>query len=254
MISIKNAVQIDKMRAAGALLNEVLAALRSHIHPGMTTRQLDAIAYRMITQAGAVPSFLGYQGFPNSLCTSVNDVVVHGIPDDKPLKEGDILGIDCGVILDGWQSDSAFTAGVGKVSLEAQQLMDVTEACFWKGIAQARAGARVSDISHAVQEHARAYGYQPIRALCGHGIGRRMHEEPEVFNFGPPGRGVRLQPGMTIAVEPMIAAGGWDVIIDGWYVATRDHSLCSHYEHTILITNDRPEILSLPSGWPEEAP
>ena len=254
MISIKNAAQIEKMRAAGKLLHDVLAALRTQIHPGVTTKQLDAYAHKMITQAGAIPSFLGYQGFPASLCASRNDVVVHGIPDDTPLQEGDILGIDCGVILDGWQSDSAFTAGVGQVSPEAQQLMDVTEQCFWKGIEKARPGARLSDIGHAVQTHARSYGYQPIRALCGHGIGRHMHEDPEVFNFGPPGRGVRLQPGMTLAVEPMIAAGDWDVVIDGWHVVTRDHSLCSHYEHTIVITEDQPEILSLPGKWPEDAP
>ncbi|MDR1570453.1 MAG: type I methionyl aminopeptidase [Oscillospiraceae bacterium] len=246
MISVKNAAQIDKMRAAGRLLYEVLTALRPMIVPGAATIDIDRAAHRMIMDAGAKPSFLGYKDFPNSLCTSVNEVVVHGIPNGKPLVEGDILGVDCGVILDGWQSDSAFTAGVGRISREAQRLIDVTEQCFWKAVASSRKGARIGDIGFAVQSHAEANGYQPIRAMCGHGIGRKMHEDPEVPNYGERGHGFRLLSGMTIAIEPMIAAGGWEIDINGWDVVTRDHSLCAHYEHTILITDGEPEVLSLP--------
>jgi len=251
MISIKNAKQLDKMREAGRLLHEVLTALRPMVVPGATTRQLDKAAFRMITQAGAKPSFLGYEKFPASICTSVNERVVHGIPDDKPLREGDILGVDCGVILDGWQSDSAFTAPVGNVSDEAKRLMAATEDCFWQAALSAVPGNRVTDIGRVVEQTAHGYGYEPIHDLCGHGIGRKMHEDPEVFNFVDPQRkekGSRLQPGMTLAIEPMIAAGGWQVDIDGWDVRTRDRKLCSHYEHTVLVTHGLPEILSLPDA------
>jgi len=246
MISVKNAAQIDKMRAAGRLLHEVLAALRPMVKPGATTLDIDRKARRMIADAGAIPSFLGYRGFPAALCASVNAAVVHGIPNANPLAEGDILGVDCGVILDGWQSDSAFTVGVGRISEEARKLIAVTEECFWCAFAKARKGARVGDISWAIQRHAESFGYQPIRQMCGHGIGRKMHEEPEVPNFGEPGRGPRLLVGMTLAIEPMIAAGGWEIDINGWDVVTHDRSLCAHYEHTVLITDGEPEILSIP--------
>lgn len=253
MTHIRNAEQIAKMRTAGRLLYEVLQEIKAAVQPGVTTLDLDMLAAKRITQAGAIASFLGYQGFPNSICTSVNEVVVHGIPNRAPLKEGDIVGIDCGVILDGWQSDSALTVGVGKISPEAERLIRVTEECFWKGILQARAGNRLGDLGYAVQRHAEAHGYQPIRALCGHGIGQEMHEDPEVPNYGRPGFGKRLLPGMTIAVEPMISAGTYDVVINDWHVATADKSLCAHYEHTIVITGGAPEILSLPNGAPGEA-
>ena len=250
MITIKSAEEIGKMRKAGALLHEVLDQLRNMIEPGVTTAHLDREAERLIRGAGAIPSFKGYEGFPASICASVNDEVVHGFPNDKPLKEGSIVSIDCGVILDGWQSDSAFTAPVGKIDEEMARLIRVTEECFWLGAAQAREGNRLGDISHAVQEHAEKNGYGVIRDLCGHGIGREMHEDPNVPNFGPAGRGVRLKPGMVIAIEPMIAKGRWPIYVDdnGWTVITRDHSWCSHYEHTVAVTTGEPEILSFPGA------
>jgi methionyl aminopeptidase len=250
MIGIKNPAQLQSMREAGALLREVLLAVRERVRPGVTTRQLDRLAEEMIRKRGAVPSFLHYDGFPASLCTSPDDRVVHGIPGDEPLREGQILSIDGGLVLDGWQADSAFTVGVGEIAEEAQRLIQATERSFFQGIAQAREGNRVSDIGHAVQAYVEGFGYAPVRALCGHGIGREMHEDPEVPNYGPPGRGVRLRAGMTLAVEPMIAAGGWPVhqLADGWTMVTDDGSLCAHYEHTIAITADGadPEILTLP--------
>lgn len=250
MITIKSAEEIGKMRKAGALLHDVLDQLKSMIEPGVTTAQLDREAERLIRGAGAIPSFKGYEGFPASICASVNDEVVHGFPSDKPLKEGSIVSIDCGVILDGWQSDSAFTAPVGEIDGEGARLIRVTEECFWLAAAQAREGNRLGDISHAVQQHAEKNGYGVIRDLCGHGIGREMHEDPNVPNFGPAGRGVRLKPGMVIAIEPMIARGRWPIYVDdnGWTVITRDHSWCSHYEHTVAVTAGEPEILSFPGA------
>ncbi len=250
MITIKSAEEIGKMRKAGALLHEVLDQLRNMIEPGVTTLHLDREAERMIRDAGAIPSFKGYEGFPASICASVNDEVVHGFPSDKPLKEGSIVSIDCGLILDGWQSDSAFTAPVGKIDEEIARLIRVTEECFWLGARQVREGNRLGDVSHAVQEHAEKNGYGVIRDLCGHGIGREMHEDPNVPNFGPAGRGVRLKPGMVIAIEPMIARGRWPIYVDdnGWTVITRDHSWCSHYEHTVAVTTGEPEILSYPGA------
>ncbi|MCI5546803.1 MAG: type I methionyl aminopeptidase [Clostridiales bacterium] len=250
MITIKSAEEIGKMRKAGALLHEVLDQLKTMIEPGVTTAHLDREAERLIRDAGAIPSFKGYEGFPASICASVNDEVVHGFPTDKPLKEGSIVSIDCGLILDGWQSDSAFTAPVGKIDEEIARLIRVTEECFWLGAKQVREGNRLGDVSHAVQEHAEKNGYGVIRDLCGHGIGREMHEDPNVPNFGPAGRGVRLKPGMVIAIEPMIARGRWPIYVDdnGWTVITRDHSWCSHYEHTVAVTTGEPEILSYPGA------
>ena len=250
MITIKSAEEIGKMRKAGALLHEVLDQLKPMIEPGVTTAHLDQEAERLIRGAGAIPSFKGYEGFPASICASVNDEVVHGFPTDKPLKEGSIVSIDCGLIHDGWQSDSAFTAPVGKIDEEIARLIRVTEECFWLGAKQVREGNRLGDVSHAVQEHAEKNGYGVIRDLCGHGIGREMHEDPNVPNFGPAGRGVRLKPGMVIAIEPMIARGRWPIYVDdnGWTVITRDHSWCSHYEHTVAVTTGEPEILSYPGA------
>ena len=248
MITLKNAEQIEKMRRAGALLHEVLEALKPMVKPGMTTRQIDQHAERMIRDVGAIPSFKGYNGFPATICASVDDQVVHGFPNDTPLSEGQLLSIDCGLVLNGWQADSAFSAPVGKLSDELLELIRVTEECFFLGAAQAREGNRLGDISHAVQEHAEKHGYGVIRDLCGHGIGRQMHEDPSIPNFGPAGRGVRLRAGMTLAIEPMIALGNWPVYFqdDGWTVVTRDHSPCSHYEHTVAVTTGEPEILTLP--------
>lgn len=250
MITIKNEAQIEKMRKAGVLLHSVLDVLRAEIHPGVTTLHLDRMAEKLIRDAGAVPSFKGYNGFPYSICASVDDQVVHGFANDKKLRKGQLLSIDCGCILDGWQSDSAFSVLVGGGSPEAQKLVDVTEECFWIGANMARNGNRLGDLSHAIQVHAEKHGYGVIRDLCGHGIGTEMHEDPNVPNFGTPGRGVRLQPGMTIAIEPMISMGTWKVVLedDDWTVTTRDGSLASHYEHTVLITDGEPEVLSFPGA------
>lgn len=249
MITIKNAAQIEKMREAGALLHEVLTQLEGKIEPGITTKELDRIAERLIRGAGAVPSFLNYEGYPASICTSVDSQVVHGIPSAHTvLKEGQIVSIDAGVILDGWQSDSALTVGVGAIPPEAQRLIDVTRESFFAALEFAREGCRISDIGHAVQQYVEERGFSTIRALCGHGIGRQMHEDPGVPNYGAPGHGVRLRRGMTICIEPMIAVGRYDVktLADGWTVVTTDGSLCAHYEHTIAITDGEPELLSLP--------
>lgn len=235
------------MRVAGHLLDAVLEEVCAAVTPGVTTRHLSELADRLIRKGGAVPSFLGYQGFPAALCTSVDDAVVHGIPDDVPLREGQIVGLDCGLILDGWQSDMARTVGVGKVSDGARRLIDVTKQCFFEALAFCLPDKRLGDIGHAVQSYAEAQGYSVVRALCGHGIGREMHEAPEVNNFGTPGHGLRLRPGMTIAIEPMINEGTWEVDIDDWDVRTADGLLSAHYENTVLITSGEPEILSMRS-------
>ncbi len=257
MISLKNPDQIGKMRVAGALLYEVLQKLREAVKPGMTTAALDVYAEQLIRKNHAIPSFLHYEGYPASLCTSVDDQVVHGIPSEKQvLKEGSIISIDCGLVLDGWQADSAFTMGVGEISPEAQALIDITEECFWRGARQAVAGNRLGDVGHAIQSYAEGNGCGVIRDLTGHGIGREMHEDPAVYNFGEPGHGLRLRKGMTIAIEPMISAGDWRLSEDddGWCFRTRDGSLCSHYEHTLAINEDGlPEILTYPGfTWKEE--
>ncbi|HIT69761.1 MAG TPA: type I methionyl aminopeptidase [Candidatus Aphodomonas merdavium] len=247
MITLKNADQIAKMRRAGHLLDEVLTQVCAAVAPGVTTKQLDHLAEKLIRQAGAKPSFLGYQGFPASLCTSVDSIVVHGFPDNHPLREGSIVGLDCGLILDGWQSDMARTVCVGNVSAQAKRLVEVTKQCFFEGLAFCKVGYRLGDVSNAIERCAHDAGYSVVRALCGHGIGRAMHEDPEVPNFGEAGHGVRLRPGMTLAIEPMINEGGWEVDIDGWHVVTEDGSLSAHYENTVLITAGEPEILSMRS-------
>lgn len=259
MIILKNASHIEKMRVSGEMLHKVLEALRAAIRPGVTTLELDALAENLILGMGAKPTFKGVPGlyteFPGTICASVDDVVVHGIPDRQPLKEGQILSVDCGLIYDGWQSDSAFTAPVGEISNEARQLIDVTEQCFWAAFNAAKVGNRLGDIGHAVQTLAEAHGYGVIRDMTGHGIGREMHEDPSVPNYGQPGHGLRLRSGMTLAIEPMISAGTWRGYTEanGWTYRTRDHSLCSHYEHTLVITDEGPRVLSLP-GMPKEAP
>lgn len=255
MITIKNESQIEKMRRAGALLHSVLEALRAEIRPGVTTMHLDQMAERLIREAGGIPSFKGFEGFPYSICASVDDQVVHGFASHDRLRKGQLLSIDCGCILDGWQSDSTFSVLVGGGSAEAQKLIDVTEECFWLGASMARAGNHLGDISHAVQAHAEAHGYGVIRDLTGHGIGQEMHEDPNVPNYGTPGRGVRLQAGMTLAIEPMISMGTWKVrVLDNdWTIVTRDGSLASHYEHTVLVTDGEPEVLSFPGAKVSEA-
>lgn len=257
MIYLKSPEQIEKMRIAGEALYEVLEKLREAIAPGMTTAALDVYAEQLIRKHGAVPSFLNYHGFPASICASIDEQVVHGIPSDKVvLKEGSIISIDCGLILDGWQADSAFTIGVGEISAEAASLIEITEQCFWKGVRQAVTGNRLGDVGHAIQSWAEENGCGVIRDLTGHGIGRAMHEDPTVYNYGEAGRGLRLKKGMVLAIEPMICTGDWPVqeLSDGWTYVTRDRSLCSHYEHTIAITEEGlPQILTLPGfKWEEE--
>ncbi len=250
MISIKNPAQLEKMRRAGSLLYEVMQKLQEVVRPGESTAAIDAYAEEIIRRNQATPSFLGYRGFPASICASVDDEVVHGIPSEGTiLKEGSILSIDCGLILDGWQADSAITVPVGDISESLKRLIDVTKQCFFEGARAAIAGNRIGDIGYAVQKLAESRGFGVIRDLTGHGIGRNMHEDPSVPNFGEPGTGPRLRSGMTIAVEPMISLGGWHVrqMDDGWTIKTLDGSPCAHYEHTIAI-NDAglPEIFTLP--------
>ncbi len=248
MITLKNADQISKMREAGHLLESVLETTMKAVEPGVTTKYLNDLADRMIRKAGAIPSFYGYQGFPASLCTSVDDAVVHGIPNDTPLREGSIIGLDAGLILNGWQADMARTVPVGRVSREAERLIKVTERCFFEAIAVCRDGNRLGDIGHSIQAYAEAQGFSVVRALCGHGIGQAMHEDPEVANYGDPGHGTRLRSGMTIAIEPMINIGTYEVHMDGWDVRSRDGSLSAHYENTVLITAGAPEILTMRPG------
>ncbi|NLV57741.1 MAG: type I methionyl aminopeptidase [Clostridiales bacterium] len=250
MIYLKNTLQLQSMRKAGALLYEVLCRLREAIKPGVSTAALDVYAEQLIRKHKATPSFLGYHGYPATLCTSLNDQVVHGIPSESVfLKDGDILSIDCGLVLEGWQADSAFTVGVGAITPEKQQLIDVTEECFFRGVKQAVNGKNVGDIGHAVQIYAESFGYGVVRDLTGHGIGRNMHEEPSVPNYGKPGHGVKLRPGMTLAVEPMISMGDYHVneLEDNWTIVTADGSLCAHYEHTLVINEEGlPELLTYP--------
>lgn len=249
MITLKNPAQIAKMRSAGHLLYDVLESIREVIKAGESTAAIDAYAEEKIRRAGAIPSFLHYQGYPKSICASIDDEVVHGIPSDGAiLREGSILSVDCGLILDGWQADSAFTVGIGRISPEKEALIRVTEECFFLGAAAAIHGNRLGDVGNAVQKHAEAHGYGVVRELTGHGIGRSMHEDPSVPNYGLPGHGGRLKSGMVIAIEPMITLGSYHVMEmdDGWTIKTVDGSPCSHYEHTVAITENGPELLTLP--------
>ncbi len=250
MIYLKNPQQLDMMRKSGALLYEVLMRLREAIKPGVSTAALDVYAEQLIRKHKATPSFLDYHGYPASLCVSINEEVVHGIPSESVvIKAGDVVSIDCGLVLDGWQADSAFTLAVGEVGEQKRKLIDVTEECFFKGVRQAINRNHLGDIGHAIQTYAESFGYGVIRDLTGHGIGRNMHEDPSVPNFGVPGHGVILRPGMTLAIEPMIAMGDYHVsqLSDGWTIVTDDGSVCSHYEHTIAINEKGlPELLTYP--------
>lgn len=246
MIILKSAREIELMREAGRVVAETLNELRKAACVGITTLELDQIAEKYIRSCGAVPSFKNYDGYPASICTSVNDEVVHGIPGLKKLKNGDNVSIDCGAILNGYNGDSAITLAIGDVDEAVLQLMKVTEESLFKGIAQAIPGNRLSDISHAIQEHAESHGYGVVRDLVGHGIGRKMHEDPQIPNYGIPGRGPRLKAGMTLAIEPMINLGTYEVDTreDGWTVVTGDGKPSAHFEHTIVITDHGPEILT----------
>jgi methionyl aminopeptidase len=251
-IEIKSPEQFDRMREAGLVVARTLRVLTDAVHPGVSTAELDAIAAAEIRSAGALPSFLGYFGYPATICTSVNEEIVHGIPSEKRrLAAGDIISIDCGAIVDGWHGDAAVSVGVGEIDPADQALLDTCAAALWQGIAQATCGHRLSDISHAVEQSVRASGdYGLIREYTGHGIGTAMHMEPPVPNYGPPGHGPALRAGMALAVEPMITRGGGLTreLADGWTVVTRDGSRAAHFEHTVAITPDGPWVLTAPEG------
>ncbi len=246
MISLKSPREIELMRRAGRLTAEARALAGSMIAPGITTKEIDTAVRKFIESHGAKPSFLNYGGFTGSACISINEEVIHGIPSSRKLKDGDIVSIDVGAFLDGFHGDCAATFPCGKVSDEALRLIQVTEQSFWEGIKFARKGNRVKDISHAVQEYVESHGYSVVRDFIGHGIGRNLHEAPEVPNFGAAGHGPRLEPGMTICVEPMVNVGGYEVRVlkDKWTTVSADGSLTAHYENTILITDGDPEILT----------
>lgn len=249
MITLKTAEEQAKIARACRLTAQCMEELKSMVRPGVTTLELDRAAEDFIRSHGGVPTFKGHRGFPGSLCTSVNEEVVHGIPSNRKLAEGDIIGIDMGITLDGFISDMARTFTVGQVSPETEKLVKVTEECFRKGFETMKPGARIGDIGWAVQQHAESNGFSVVRDLCGHGVGRELWEEPELPNFGKPGRGIRLEPGMTLALEPMVNLGTWRIEIDnkdGWTVRTADRKLSAHYEETILITADGAEILTVP--------
>ena len=250
MISLKSPREIECMRRAGRLTAQARALAGSLVRPGVTTHEIDTAVRKFIESHGAKPSFLGYGGFKGSACISINEEVIHGIPGPRKLKEGDIVSVDVGAYLDGFHGDCAATFPCGEVSPEAMELIRVTEQSFWEGIKLARAGNRVFDISHAVQQYVESHGCSVVRDFVGHGVGARLHEAPEVPNFGPAGHGPRLQPGMTIAVEPMVCAGDWRVKVlkDGWTTVSADGSLTAHYENTILITDGEPEVLT----WAED--
>ena len=236
------------MRKAGRITAQARALAGSMVRPGVTTKEIDNAVRKFIRSCGAEPSFLGHQGFSGSACISVNEVVIHGIPSRRTvLREGDIVSIDVGAYIDGFHGDFAATYPCGTISPEAQRLMEVTRQSFWEGFRFAKAGCRVSDISHAVQVYVEEHGYSVVRDFVGHGVGAKLHEPPEVPNFGPAGHGPRLQPGIAIAVEPMVCAGDWHVKVlkDGWTTVTEDGSLAAHYENTILITEDGPEITTV---------
>jgi len=242
----KSPSEIEKMRAANALVADVLAELAAMVAPGVTTRDLDAVAEKLVREAGAEPAFKGYRGYPSTLCASVNEQVVHGIPSARPLGAGDIISLDMGVKLNGFYGDSAVTVPVGPVSDEAAKLLRVTREALEKGIAQVRVGGRVSDIGHAIQEHVEAAGFSVVREFVGHGIGAQLHEEPQIANYGEPGRGPRLAEGMVLAIEPMVNMGkpAVKVLRDGWTAVTRDGSLSAHFEHTVAVTKDGPLVLT----------
>ena len=246
MITIKSKHELKIMQKAGQISKAALLAAGDLVAPGVTTRQLDEAARRVIEKAGAKPAFLGYGGFPATICCSINDEVIHGIPGDRVIQEGDIVSIDTGAIYEGYYGDNAATFGAGKISEEAQKLIDVTRQSFYEGIKFARKGQRISDISHAIGAYCEARGYGVVREFVGHGIGTKIHEAPEIPNFGAPGHGPRLMPGMTLAIEPMINMGTWKVKVlpDGWTVKTLDGSLSAHYENTVLITEGEPIILT----------
>ena len=246
MIIRKSPQEIEQMAHAGRVVAETLALLGEHVRPGVTTAELDAIAEEFIRSQGGRPTFKGYRGYPASICASPNDMVVHGIPGPYALREGDILAVDVGVTLDGFVGDSAYTFPVGQVAPEAERLLEVCQAALAAGVDACRAGNRLSDISHAIQTVTEEAGFSVVRSLVGHGVGRSMHEDPQIPNFGAAGRGPLLAPGMVFAIEPMINAGGHDVVVhdDQWSISSDDGSLSAHFEHTVAVTDDGPRVLT----------
>lgn len=246
MITLKSAHEIELMRRAGKITAAARAVARDMVKPGVTTQQIDKAVHRFITEQGAIPSFLHYNGYPASVCVSVNDEIIHGIPGDRVLHEGDIVSVDVGARYRGFNGDCAGTFPCGKCSDEALRLIRITRQSFFEGIQFARVGYRISDIGHAVQEYAESYGYSLVREYVGHGVGASLHEAPEIPNYGKPGHGPRLQKNMTIAVEPMVNVGGYEVrtLDNGWTVVTADGSLSAHYENSLLVTDGEPEILT----------
>ena len=246
MIVLKSPAELDKMRAAGAIVAETLALLQSRIAPGVTTAELDQLAEKECLRHGGKPAFKGYGGFPYAICSSPNDRVVHGFPDNKPLQEGDILSIDFGVLYKGFYGDSAITVAVGKLDNDTQRLVDATRESLQRAIEQSVPDGRLSDISHAVQSWVEPKGFSVVREFVGHGIGSKLHEAPQIPNYGKPGQGPRLKTGMTLAIEPMINAGapGVKILEDGWTAVTQDGRRSAHFEHTVAITDNGPEILT----------
>lgn len=253
MIELKSAREIGLMRAGGHILADVVDHLRETVKPGLSTLEIDEDVEAFIRSRGALPAFKGYRGFPATVCISINEEVVHGIPSaHRRIKEGDIVGLDLGCIVEGYYADCAFTLAIGDVPPKVQQLLDITRESLDAAIAECRAGRRLSDVSHAVQAHVERHGFSVVRAFVGHGIGRALHEDPQIPNFGDPGRGPQLRPGMVLAIEPMVTMGSWEVKVldDGWTAVTRDGSLAAHFEHTIAVTDDGPEVLTSRTGRP----
>ena len=246
MIVRKSAAEVAKIDAAGSILADCLDMLAAEARPGVTTAELDRLAEALIRERGGVPTFLGYRGFPASICVSPNDMVVHGIPGAQRVSEGDVLSIDVGVTLAGYVADSAITLPMGAVDAEALRLLDVTAESLEAALAECREGRRLGDISHAVQEVVEAAGFSVVRSLVGHGVGKEMHEDPQIPNYGDPGRGPRLQEGMVFAIEPMVNAGGHEVFVadDGWSISTVDASLSAHFEHTVAVGKKAPRVLT----------
>lgn len=246
MITLKSDREIEYLRDAGQLVAKTLVEMQKAVKPGITTGELDEIAEKFIRDGGGKPAFKDYHGYPATLCASVNEQVVHGIPGLKKLENGDIISIDCGAIVNGYYGDSAITLPVGEIDEAASKLLEVTEQALMQGIEQARVGNRLSDVSHAIQTHVEQNGLSVVRDYVGHGIGKAMHEDPQIPNYGSPGRGPRLQAGMVLAIEPMVNAGTWEVqtLLDNWTVETKDKKWSAHFEHTVAITDEGPDILT----------
>lgn len=245
MINLKSQSEIECMRKSGAILRDCLLFLEERVKPGVSTKRLDEFAYDYIKRHNSTPSFLGYGGFPGTICASIDEVVVHGFPSERRLKEGEIIGVDCGLVFKGWQADAARTFLVGEVSEEKQRLVQTTRESFFEGVKQFKVGGHLGDISNAIQVYNESRGYGVVRSMVGHGIGREMHEDPAVPNYGKAGRGVRLEIGMVLAIEPMINMGTWQTLEDGWKCVTLDGKPSAHYENTVALTENGAEILTL---------